>query len=86
MARPVVAARVGGLPEVVVHGETGLLVEPDDAGALADAIVFLLGHPDATTRMGRRARERAASAFDWERCVSGYEALYRSLVPESHPV
>jgi glycogen(starch) synthase len=86
MARPVVAARVGGLPEVVVHGETGLLVEPDDAGALADAITFLLGHPDATTRMGRRARERAASAFDWERCVSGYEALYRSLVPESQPV
>ena len=42
MARPVVATRVGGLPEVVVHGETGLLVEPNNKISLADALAFLI--------------------------------------------
>jgi glycogen(starch) synthase len=82
MARPVVAFRVGGLPEVVAHGETGFLVEPEDPLALAERIVFLLEHGDAAREMGRRARLRALEVFDWERCVNAYESLYRKLVQE----
>ncbi len=80
MGRPVVATRVGGLPEVVVHQETGLLVEPEDTKGLAEAIAFLLAHPDAATQMGRAARRRAIDVFGWERCVDSYDMLYRKLV------
>jgi glycosyltransferase involved in cell wall biosynthesis len=69
MARPVVATRVGGLPEVVVDGKTGLLVEPDDPVALARAIVTLLQDRGRAERLGRAARERARHAFSLERCV-----------------
>lgn len=55
--RPVVATTVGGLPEAVVDGKTGLLVPPGDAGALADATVRLLGDPGLRAAMGASARE-----------------------------
>src|SRR3954452_16490222 len=58
MARPVVASRVGGIPELVLDELTGILVEPDDPGALAGAIVRLLRAPDAATQMGRMGRKR----------------------------
>jgi glycogen(starch) synthase len=73
--RPVVASRVGGLPEVVADGETGCLVAPDSPAALADAAMALLGSPDTLARMGRAARARAARVFDVTRCVDEYEAL-----------
>jgi glycosyltransferase involved in cell wall biosynthesis len=56
-SRPVVATTVGGLPEVVVDGKTGFLVPPDDATALADAAVRLLGDPGLRAAMGTSARE-----------------------------
>jgi glycosyltransferase involved in cell wall biosynthesis len=76
MARPVVAARVGGLPEVVEDGRTGLLVEREDAHALAEALVCLLRDPAAADRMGVVARARASALFGWDRCVNEYERLY----------
>jgi glycogen(starch) synthase len=79
MARPVVATRVGGLPEVVVHEQTGLLVENENSQALAEAIAFLLDHPETATRLGRAARSRAEAVFGWERHVDTYDALYRKL-------
>lgn len=79
MARPIVASRVGGLPEVVAHQRTGLLVDPDDNRAFADAIAFLLQHPDAAARMGRAGRRRARASLSWDRCVDAYDALYRRL-------
>lgn len=79
MARPVVAARTGGLPEVVRHGETGLLVEPENAPALAEAVAFLLAHPRQAAQMGRAGRERARLMFSLDRCVGAYEDLYRRL-------
>lgn len=80
MARPIVASRVGGLSEVVTHRETGLVVEPDDVPGFAEAIAFLLDHPQTATRIGRAARQRAQEVFSWQQCVNGYDTLYRKLL------
>ena len=61
----VVASRVGGIPEVVSDGETGLLVPPDDPGALAGALNALLADPGRAAAMGERGRERAIADFSW---------------------
>jgi glycosyltransferase involved in cell wall biosynthesis len=63
--KPVVATSVGGIPEVVDHGETGYLVPPRDPQALAEAIVTLLQDHDLRQRMGRRALEKAQSELSW---------------------
>lgn len=85
LAKPVVASRVGGIPEVVVDGETGLLVAPDDAHALAGAVIRLLGDPGLRARLGAAARQRALSRFSARRHVEGVEAVYAELL-ESGPV
>ena len=79
MARglPVVATRVGGLPEVVDHGVTGLLVPTADPVALADAVVTIWNDPDLGDRMGRAGRRRTEKLFDVRRMVAQYEAMYR---------
>jgi glycogen(starch) synthase len=82
MARPVIATRVGGLPEVIVHEETGLLTERENSGALSEAIELLLGQPERARSMGRAARARARKEFSWERHVDAYDALYRKLIRE----
>jgi glycosyltransferase involved in cell wall biosynthesis len=79
MGRPVVATRSGGLPEVVIDGQTGLIVEKEDRAALAAAITYLLDHPDVAERMGDAARERAQTEFGLERHVNAYEMLYKRL-------
>jgi glycosyltransferase involved in cell wall biosynthesis len=83
MARPIVATRVMGLSEVVVHQQTGLLVEPEDSKALAEAISFLLTHLDTAAQLGAEARRRALEMFNWDRCVDAYDALYRRLIQEA---
>ena len=84
MARPVVATRVGGLPEVVLHEQTGLLVEKEDSMALAEAIAFLLDHPTTAGQMGQAARRRAAEVFSWKRCVDAYDNLYQRLIKDGN--
>jgi len=79
MARPVVAADVGGLPEVVAHGQTGLLVENENSEALSEAVSFLLTNPDIAIRMGLSAQLRAKKLFSWDRFVDAYDALYRQI-------
>lgn len=79
MARPVVASRVGGLSEIIVDKETGLLVEKENAGALADAIAFLLDHPEVAVRMGQNGRNRAREVFNWDRYVNAYDQLFQQL-------
>jgi len=80
MARPIVATRVGGLPEVVLHHKTGLLVENEDHVALADHVAFLLQHPERATQMGQAAYRRAQDVFSMERFVNDYDVLYHRLV------
>ncbi len=73
---PVIATRVGGIPEIVLEGETGLLVPPDDASALARAIERLTSDPEKRRRMGERSRSHATGRFTVEGMAKKYEAIY----------
>ncbi len=81
--RPVVATAVGGLRDLVVDGETGLLVQPGDRDGLRAALERLLGDADLRRRFGAAARERARRSFSWERSVdltlAAYEDACRTL-------
>lgn len=79
MARPVVATRVGGTPEAVVHGETGLLFEPDDAEACARHWLTLAAEPGRARAMGERARARVERACA-SAAAGAWEALFETLV------
>ncbi len=83
MARPVVAARVGGLPEVVADYETGLVVDKENPQALANAIAFLLDHPDEAVRMGKQAQIRANAKFNWKKHIDAYDQLYQKLLRDA---
>ena len=65
-----------------MHGETGLLVEAEDADAMGAAVAWLLEQPDTAARMGDAARRRVASEFRLERAVDAYVELYRRLAKE----
>jgi glycogen(starch) synthase len=79
MARPLVVTPVEGLPEVVIHQQTGLLVEKENSEALAEAIGFLLNRPEVAATLGQAARRHVQEIFSFEHCVSAYEAVYRRL-------
>jgi glycosyltransferase involved in cell wall biosynthesis len=78
--RPVVATRLEGMPELVVDGETGLLVPPRDPAALAGAIVTLLADPTPAQSMARAGRKRVETHFSLRAKIDATEALYRRLV------
>lgn len=78
-ARPVVAAASGAIPEIVVHGETGLIVPPSDATALARALSELAADPARAIRMGEAGRRRLESTFRIEKMIDAYASLYREL-------
>ncbi len=75
--RPVVANRIPPMTEIVVDGETGLLVDPNDPDALVDAISWFLAHPDDGKRMGAQGRDRVYRHFSAERMVEATLELYR---------
>jgi glycosyltransferase involved in cell wall biosynthesis len=77
---PMVSTRVGGTPSVVVDGETGWLVHPDDVGGFATHIRSLLDDPEARTRMGAAGQRRAIEQFGLERLVDRIDALYGKLL------
>lgn len=79
-ARPVIASAVGGLPEIVADGETGLVVPSGDAEALAEAIVALAGDLARAAEMGRAGRERALAEFPPERSAERIEELYAAAL------
>jgi glycosyltransferase involved in cell wall biosynthesis len=78
-AKPVVATRVGGVPDLVEHGAHGLLVEPGEPAALAEAIAELLADTDRATEMGARGRDRQRAEFDVGVSVARIEELYEEL-------
>ena len=88
--RPVVATRVGGVPDVVRDGVDGYLVESGDVNGLADALARLAVDPELRRRMGAAGRERVLPRYAVDRLIDDVDRLYRSLlqaeglVPASH--
>jgi lipopolysaccharide/colanic/teichoic acid biosynthesis glycosyltransferase/glycosyltransferase involved in cell wall biosynthesis len=81
-ACPVVATRVGGLPDLIEDGETGRLVPSEDAPALAAAILRVLRDKEAAQQMARVARERVSERFRAERLIGDIDRLYSELLME----
>lgn len=82
-ARPVVATRVGGVPDVVQPGVNGLLYEPGDADALARGAATILLDPELATRLGEGGRRLAFGTYGADRMVREVAAVYRRLLGES---
>lgn len=77
---PVIASRVGGLPEAIEDGETGFLVPSGDVAALRHRLETLLQDPAMAARMGARARDRALADWTWERCADRCLSAYAELL------
>ena len=82
---PVVATRVGGLPEAVVEGVSGVLVLPDDASALAESLLRLLDDPQRAAAMGRAGRDWVRERYDWQHNVTQMLAVYEQVVSHERP-
>lgn len=85
MEKPVAAARVGGVPEIVEDGRTGLLVPPQDADALRHALDRLIRDPDLRERLGVAGRMRVERHFRLERNVRETEAIYEEMLFKKRP-
>jgi glycosyltransferase involved in cell wall biosynthesis len=81
--RATIVSDVGGLPEIVAHGETGVVVPPDDAEALAQAIVELAHDSASVRRFGAAARQRALSEFSADAAADRVAEVYRETVAEA---
>jgi len=79
VGKPVVATDVVGSRDAVVHGETGLLVPPQDPSALAEAVLRLIRSPDEARRMGRAGRDLVARRFTLKRMIAKTERVYHEL-------
>jgi glycosyltransferase involved in cell wall biosynthesis len=78
-ARPIVATRVGGVPDLIDDGVHGRLVDPQQPEALAAAVAQLLRDPERARAMGQRAQQRRREEFDIDVMVKRLEALYVEL-------
>ena len=77
--KPVIVSNVGGLPEVVEDGRTGIVIEPMDANSLAEALSFLIENPEVRTEMGNNGRMRVLQKYDWKDSVEQMITIYKSL-------
>lgn len=81
---PVVATKVGGVPEVVIHEKTGLLVEAGDHEGLAQGIIQLLGNPDMSARFAESAKKHAMDNHSAKHMVDKIEGLYKDLLKKKN--
>jgi len=77
--KPVVASNVGGIPEIVIDRESGILVPPGDAAAIAGAVAELAHAPGLRRRMGLAAQRRA-QAFTWDIAATKLESVYEQVL------
>ena len=80
--KPIVAMRVGGIPDAVEDGKSGFLVAPRDYEALSHIVAELLDSPESCLRLGRYGRCRAAQEFSWPRIAARYESVFHAAVHE----
>lgn len=78
---PIVASKIGGVPDVVKGGENGLLVPPKDSEKLADAIIYLLENEGVRKKMGENGREKV-EGYSWERVAEETEKVYKRVISE----
>ncbi len=81
---PVIASHTGGLPEVVVHGETGYLAPVGDVASMAEYALAVLSSETLQASMGEAGRQRAENVFDSNMVVPRYEAYYREVLEQGH--
>jgi len=79
---PVIATAVGGTPELISDGETGLLVPPREPDAMAHTLLTLLEQPERAAQLGRNGRQRVAERFTIAQMFEQTEALYKQLLQE----
>lgn len=79
-ARPVIASRVGGLPEVIAEGETGLLFSPENISELVERMERLIKDFDLRNKLGRQGREQVLKRYDWQKNVTQMELVYQRLL------
>ena len=77
---PVVASRIGGIPEIVEHGVTGLLFEPGNAEDLANNLRRLLDNPELADQMGKAGREKVAREYSEERYYERLMSIYKKVM------
>ncbi len=77
---PVIASRLGGLPEIVEDGVTGYLVPPGDVSTLRERLIQVLADPAAAARLGSNARAAVVAELTWDRCADRCLAAYRELL------
>lgn len=82
LGKPVIASRIGGIPELVEDGRTGLVFEPGNAAALAEKIAHLVADPAAVRRMGETARQRVETEFDASTHYKRLVGLYERVISE----
>ena len=80
--KPVVGGRIGGVPEAVVHGETGLLVNPHNVGDISEAVIRLLKHPEEAAKLGENGRHRVRNQFGWKASASKLLSVIRDVLEE----
>jgi len=81
-SKPVVAGRSGGLTDAVIDGVTGLLVDPNDLEAIADAILTILLNPDLGSRLGRAGQARVANEFTWDHMAQRARSIFREVLAQ----
>lgn len=80
LGRPVVAARMGGLKEIIVDGKTGLLADTENPQNFFEAISYLITKPEEAIKMGQAAHMRMKNVISWDRYIDSYDNLYHRLV------
>jgi glycosyltransferase involved in cell wall biosynthesis len=80
MGKVVIGTNIGGIPEMIINDETGMLILPNDSISLANVIINLIKQPKKIKEMGIKARERIKSKFTIEKNVESIKKIYKKLV------
>ena len=76
---PVISSKLGGIPDVVIDKETGLLVKPEDEEALAESLIFLLENEDIASKMGKNGKKKVEE-YSWEKIAGKTQEIYERLI------